>query len=263
MNESGQQFFGLVAPVERIAGVWRFERRGGVRTLAVAPPGHLLHLVVRGRCRLRIAGESFCVGPGEWIGYAGGERVDSEFLSDYVFYSVSFHAPELPAFALSCRTMRGWEGAKELFAELERDYRCGDALAAHARLLEMLRRLGPMCVGTFGFGSPGRRWREVEQYLAEKRLFHADAATLCRRFRLSRATLLRDCRAATGVSPGRWLQARRMHEALALLRCSDYNISEIAADLGYRRVQEFFREFTRFFGRSPRAERAGTTTGAS
>ena len=258
MREWQQHLSGLAAPVERISGVWRFERRGGVRTQAIAPPGHLLHYVVRGRCRLRIVGEEpFCVGPGEWIGYAGGDRVDSEFLSDYVFYSVSFHAPELPAFTPFCRTMHGWEGAEELFAELERAYRCGDALAAHARLLEMLGRLGPMRAESIGPGSSGRRWREVEQYLAEKRLFHADAAALCRRFHLSRATLLRECRAATGVSPGRRLRVRRMNEALALLHCSDRNISEIAADLGYRRVQEFSREFAHFFGRSPRVERSG------
>ncbi len=261
MNERGQQLSGLIAPVERIAGVWRFERRGGIRTLAVVPPGHLLHYVVRGRCRLRIAGEVLDVGAGDWIGYAGGDRVESEFLSDYGFYSVSFHAPGLPAFAPSRRVMRGWEDAEKGFAAMEVAYRCGDALSAHARLLEILQRLRPLWTESGDGGVPGRRWRAVERYLAEKRLFHADVAVLCRRFHLSRATLLRDCRAATGFSPGRRLRVRRMNEALALLHCSDRNISEIAADLGYPRVQEFSREFTRFFGRSPRAVRAGNGDG--
>ena len=68
----------------------------------------------------------------------------------------------------------------------------------------------------------------------------------------SRSSIVRLCRQATGMSPMKRIQQIRMEEAKGLLLSSSLNITEIAQYLGYIRMHEFSREFTLYFGTSPK-----------
>jgi transcriptional regulator GlxA family with amidase domain len=67
----------------------------------------------------------------------------------------------------------------------------------------------------------------------------------------SRASFVRLFRAATGESPQRWLRARRLEQAAALLVGSADTLAGIAARVGY--VSEFAlsRAFKRHYGVAP------------
>lgn len=71
----------------------------------------------------------------------------------------------------------------------------------------------------------------------------------------SRASFARLFRAATGESPQRWLRARRLEQAAALLASTDEPLARIAARVGY--VSEFAlsRAFKRHYGLAPKRYR--------
>ncbi|HVY27839.1 MAG TPA: AraC family transcriptional regulator [Polyangiaceae bacterium] len=68
----------------------------------------------------------------------------------------------------------------------------------------------------------------------------------------SRASFVRLFRAATGSSPQRWLTARRLERACALLLASDATVVEVAARAGYTSEFAFSRAFKRQYGLAPR-----------
>jgi transcriptional regulator GlxA family with amidase domain len=57
------------------------------------------------------------------------------------------------------------------------------------------------------------------------------------------------------VSPMRLLKTIRMQQARALLQSSSLNIKEIAAHAGFNDISHFIRDFSRLYGKSPRAIR--------
>jgi transcriptional regulator GlxA family with amidase domain len=73
---------------------------------------------------------------------------------------------------------------------------------------------------------------------------------------LSLRTIIRACKAATGVPPMRRLKDIRLSFARGLVQHSDLTITEIAFRVGYARSQEFSRDYHRRFGITPREDRA-------
>lgn len=61
-----------------------------------------------------------------------------------------------------------------------------------------------------------------------------------------------------GDSVRAYVQERRLHQAVYLLRHSDLRVNEIAAALGYDRTSYFIRQFTRRLGRPPTQYRRQT-----
>jgi AraC-like DNA-binding protein len=72
---------------------------------------------------------------------------------------------------------------------------------------------------------------------------------------LSRAHFSREFRAAFGESPHAYLLTRRLERAAALLRTTDYSVTEICFSVGLRSVGSFTTSFKRMFGVTPTAYR--------
>lgn len=72
----------------------------------------------------------------------------------------------------------------------------------------------------------------------------------------SRAHFTREFKAAFGESPRSYLLTRRLERAAALLRRTDWTVSEICWAVGLTSVGSFTTSFTRMFEMSPTAWRA-------
>ncbi|WP_261994104.1 helix-turn-helix transcriptional regulator [Streptomyces sp. t39] len=68
---------------------------------------------------------------------------------------------------------------------------------------------------------------------------------------VSKFHFLRSFRRITGVTPGRFLSAIRLHEAKILLLTTSLNVSDIGAQVGYSSTGSFTRRFSESVGCSP------------
>ena len=75
---------------------------------------------------------------------------------------------------------------------------------------------------------------------------------LAERLRISPRSLNRRFKAATGLSPGAYLQQQRLNDARDLLRTSNLSIAEVAARVGYTDAGYFCRLFREAMKQTPR-----------
>ena len=80
---------------------------------------------------------------------------------------------------------------------------------------------------------------------------------LARAAGLSRAHFTREFRRAFGDTPHAYLLTRRLERAAALLRSTDRSVADVCFSVGLQSVGSFTTSFTRTFGVSPAAYRAG------
>lgn len=92
---------------------------------------------------------------------------------------------------------------------------------------------------------------EAQQWLRERTGGPVDLADLARHLGISRRSLNRRFREATGRTPSRFLQQARIEEASALLRKTNLSIAEVAAVVGYEDAAHFATVFRRLSGRAP------------
>ena len=72
---------------------------------------------------------------------------------------------------------------------------------------------------------------------------------------MSVATFYRQFRSATSLSPVQYQKQLRLLEARRIILTSQPSVGEAAYQVGYSSPSQFTREYTRMFGRSPRADR--------
>lgn len=107
------------------------------------------------------------------------------------------------------------------------------------------------------FDPPGRHLLRARD-LADARYFDSlGVDDLARAAGLSRAHFSREFRRAFGESPHAYLLSRRLERAAALLRTTDRSVAEICLAVGLTSIGSFTTSFTRTFGTSPTAYRAG------
>jgi len=251
------EFRVMTCPVERINGIWKFVRKPGRASRCRSLPGHLLHLVLEGGYRLRTNGRTYDIHSGDVIYYHESEEV--EWLGNdqtVIFLSVGFTASNLAPLPLDRRTFPSDRKIRQDFQALYnysllpgREERIFKTYAA------LLAILGQIELRTGGFSQiPGYTdgsWWAVEEYLRRNRRFRPTLDELASLANCSRPTIVRLCRRATGTSPHLRLQQLRMEEAKGLLRFSTLTITEVAEYLGYSRLNEFSREFSKYFHHPP------------
>ncbi len=249
------------SPVESISGIWKFTRPPGGWHRTRSLPGHLLHLVTRGSYRLRTNGREYTIHTSDLIYYHETEDVEWLGNSETVeFISVGFMAPALAPLPLEQRVFRSSPPIRAAFARLHTASLLPPGLdrtlTGHAALLDILRRI-PRWDGQPRSApeGAGRSWWDLENILRQRRQFRAGLPELCQMAAMSRATLVRACRTATGTSPMQRLRDLRMAEAHGLLHCSTLNVGQVAKYLGYPRIHEFSREFARYYGHPPSQQR--------
>ncbi len=244
------------APIEGVLLVERFQCPRGHRFEASSLPGHLLHVVVRGRVRQTCNGRAYELGPRSAIWYHEDEHVVGEVLAPWTFYSVNFIAPAMPPPELGERALAvRWTDALRACRRLYAAWRSSEAeerrtLAVHAALGELLLCLAPRPAPVRMEGR-ARLWWLVESRVRERLDHPPTLAELAKLAGASRAAVERACHAATGTSPMQRMKSVRLSLARGLLGRADLGIGEIAARVGYGRIHEFSRDYARRFGAPP------------
>ena len=255
----------MECPLESINGVWLFERRPHARSSCHSLPGHLIHLVIKGAYRLRIAGRDYEVEAGDFIYYYESENVECWMgVGEVSFYSVSFFSDAFAPLPVEGRVYKADAAMRRLFADLHKVYSQSEAgserdCLCHSLLLRIMasmeRRRGDGSGGKPG--ESGGLWRSLETELRRRRLFRPSLDELASLSGMGKSSVVRACRLETGESPMRRLAGIRMSEADGLLKFASMNVGQVAEHLGYPRLHEFSREFARHFGRPPSTTRKG------
>lgn len=253
---------GLAAPVDRLVLVDQIERNQTGWFQSQSLPGHLLHIVTAGMVSQWAEGRAETFGPGAIVWYHDAEFVRGKILrAPWRFITINFHASELPPPRDDGRVLRANAGTLRLGRELltlwqdralsplDRQLRC------HQKLLELLRRV----LRSTGLQTPqqpgAQMWWRIEKRLRSQLDEAHDLTALHRLSGLSVRTIIRACRAATGLPPMKRLREVRLGYAHGLVQHSDLPITEIAFRIGYARSQEFSRDYRKHFGVSPRQDR--------
>jgi AraC-like DNA-binding protein len=218
-------------------------------------PGHLIHLMERGHYRVITNGREYHMRPGDMIYYHDGEDVATSTRVEVQFLTVGFYAPEILPPPVENRKFRSTPRLRRLYLQAYRASLMPEGLRrdslVSARVLEVLAGL-PWELGRPGKVDPAcRLWWDIEGWIRRGKLYRVSMAEIEARWLRSRSTVTRSCRKATGLSPLRRVASLRMEEARGMLQFSKLSVGEVAARLGYPRMHEFSREFSRHYGRPP------------
>jgi AraC-type DNA-binding domain-containing proteins len=152
----------------------------------------------------------------------------------------------------------------ELFRSLQETVRQGTvagdreaAHLAHALLLAAMEGSLP------AFAEQHPSWVEqcrkrIDAEFADPQL---NVTALARDMRVHRATLFRAFLAAYGMTPSHYLQSRRVHHAMQLLKETDASIKEVAAGVGLNDPNYLARLLGKICGLTPRQFRAAYRQG--
>jgi transcriptional regulator GlxA family with amidase domain len=92
--------------------------------------------------------------------------------------------------------------------------------------------------------------RKIDE-LARKSIAELDLPLLADELGLSARTLSRRFHDTLNISPGRWIQEKRLQKAKALLEKTRLSVSEICFQVGYEDVASFSRLFSKSTGMAP------------
>jgi AraC family transcriptional regulator len=102
--------------------------------------------------------------------------------------------------------------------------------------------------------------RRIDRFIDERIGDDFDIADLAQLAGFGPQRFSQRFRATTGMSPWRYVQARRLERAKALLGAGNASISEIALSLGYCNQSHFTNTFRKAIGVTPRAYRSASGT---
>ncbi len=252
-------------PMEMVTVVARLRIAAGRVAHVVSRPGHLIHLIESGRYRVTSNGRTYDMRPGDMIYYHDGEDVSFRTGEDVQFLTVGFYAPEVLPPPVESRKFRSTPRLRKLYRQALSSSLMSEGLKrdslVSARVLEIIACL-PLEIGGPGQIDPAcRLWWDIEGWVRRNKLYRASMADIGNRWLRSASTITRSCRKATDSSPLRRIASLRMEEARGMLQYSNLSVTEIAERLGYPRMHEFSREFSKHYGVPPSRWMRGGATG--
>ena len=125
------------------------------------------------------------------------------------------------------------------------------SLAVTADVYRFLHLLMKHCLLEISDAIRNDTVREIILYLEEHFKEELDGEQLCEKFGYSAAHLGRKFKDATGLTPMRYLRIYRLEEAHKLLKNTDLDIGQIAAQCGFADANYFTRCFKRQYNKAP------------
>ena len=247
--------------IDSITGAWKFDRDPGHYRHYASTPGHLIHLVTAGSYHLRISGRDYQVSAGDLIYYHESEAYEWVANAEKVQYlSIAFMASELQPPPIQLRVLKSSPTIRKNFEKslrLASEANQSSMLKLQVEILQVLVFLEEQKeeVGTTIRPVETAFWWHVEDTMRHNLNFRPTINSLCKLHKVSSTTLIRKCQEATKLNPLKRVQEIRMHEAVGLLKYSDFSITKISEYLGYGRIHEFSSEFSKYFGHPPSTHR--------
>ena len=246
----------ISVPVESITGVWEFVRPPNFKYLCYSLPDHLLHLVTKGSYTVKINSREYQVKEGDVIYYYESEEVESiGNESEVTFYSVGFQSSKLSPLPIESRVFQSTENIQLSFRKLHEGYLSDNEETRNyktfAALLDIINDIGEFYELAQNNNENEELWWTLERRIRKQKMFRPTLEDLTEVAGYSRATVIRSCKKATGSTPQNRIQKIRMEEAKGLLSFANLNVSQVAEYLGYPRIHEFSREFSKFYGEPP------------
>jgi AraC-like DNA-binding protein len=154
--------------------------------------------------------------------------------------------------------LRGDDGIEHLFAELyvvQGTFRMSYFRLKVLELLLYLSRLEPslpqQTTHTYFQRSLVEKVRCIRQELCEMPSRYVTLSDLAERYQLSESAMKRCFRAMYGDSIYAFLKKYRLQTSQALLRSTDWSITDIAAEVGYENTSKYIAAFKKQFGITP------------
>ncbi len=246
----------LSSPIDDIMGVWEFKRPPFFKYLCCSLSGHLLHLVTKGSYLVKINGIKYQVNEGDAVYYYESEEVETiGNESEVIFYSVSYHAASLLPLSIEKRVFSADKELQMFFHHLYESFSSESLetrnFEVYSTLLNILSKIGRVYFDVDNPSQDKLLWWSVERRIRKDKIFRPLLKELVKTAGYSKATLIRSCRKATGDTPINRMRKIRMEEAKSLLSFADLNVTQVAEYLGYMRIHEFSREFSKYYGKPP------------
>jgi AraC-like DNA-binding protein len=250
------QITNISCPIESITGIWEFKRPSYFKYMCYSLSGHLLHLVTKGSYVVKINGREYNVKEGDIVYYYESEEVETIGNKYEVnFYSVSFQAPKVLPLPFEMRVFAANKDLHSLFQKLHEEFSTQNIKSGHymvyAILLNILNNIEGIYFDSKNSALAEELWWSIERRIRKDKIFRPSLNDLLRISGYSRSTVIRSCHKATGNTPINRIQTIRMEEAKSLLNFAHLNVTQVSDYLGYPRINEFSREFSKYYGVPP------------
>ena len=225
-------------------------------------PGHLIHVCIAGEVEQFVGGLQRNFGRGSAVWYFEDESVWGKVLqAPWEFYTINFTAPSLPPPPLSERVVPVQADTTARVEKLFEAWRELDApplqrhLTVYGLLLEIINDIYTYDSQHHRIDGPAQVWWEVEAIIRERLDEPVDLTRIVELSGSSERSISRACQLATGMSPIKRVKEIRLNYARGLTQFSSCSMTEIAYRVGYTRVQEFSRDYRKYFGMTPTQDR--------
>ncbi|MDN5289265.1 MAG: helix-turn-helix protein [Mucilaginibacter sp.] len=139
-----------------------------------------------------------------------------------------------------------------LIPYFESDQRVSDTMVElkTREIIELLLSADPTFYDfLFDFSEPYKI--DLEAYMNKNFMFNVPAAQFAKLTGRSLASFKRDFEKIFRISPGQWLQQKRLSEAYYLIREKGQKPSEVYLDVGFENLSHFSYTFKKMFGMGP------------
>ncbi|BDS06549.1 hypothetical protein NT6N_15890 [Oceaniferula spumae] len=256
----------IISPVQRIMLVDEVTRQTTGDFESNSLPGHLIHVVLAGEVNQFAEGRPEHFGEGDVVWYHENEPVRGEILrAPWRFITINFEAVDMAPPPDDKRVMRAGANTAVLARSLLELWQDGDSssLARDANAMIILLQLimdikGHHTLNAVPVYPLNARdcWWMAEKKMRQMLDQPLKLKEVAEIVGMSERTVIRACKAATGMPPAARIRELRHTHALNLLQHSSLTVTEIAYRVGYSRVQEFSRDFKKRSGMTPREARA-------
>lgn len=226
-------------------------------------PSHLIHLLIEGEYSLTIQGRLYEPKMNEIIYYDQMEEVvwlkNDKPVS---FYTLAFSSAFIEPLSIENRVFSSTKIMQKQFNDLDKILKDNSPhleLRFYTKALELIHEIfkDQPLIKT---GLTLNHWMRAEMHLQRNHIYQIKLEELAMALGTSVSTLRKDCHKKYGISPIKRMQKRRMEASKGLLLYTTMSITEIADQLGYERIHEFSREFSKYFKTPPKTYRQGKTT---
>lgn len=120
-------------------------------------------------------------------------------------------------------------------------------------LYAMLKADKNLYASLFDFTEP---WKiDILDYLNENYMYELSLSDIAHYTGRSLATLKRDFKKVSDLTPQKWITAKRLEKARELLRSGTDKVQDVMADVGFNNLSHFSRIYKEAYGYPPTSER--------